>query len=290
MCSDGVSYPNKLMFNILTQLKVVFKNEITKATPGFEWIVGNYRYDFYFENKGEKIFLEMDGAFHTRNNFRTCEENHRVDQIKDSLALNHGVKVIRIDCAYSKIQDRFEYVKNNILNSDINTMFNLSVVDWNIANSFAVDSNIRIAAKLWNAEDCCTIDIGKQLGVSRDTARGYLKIAADLGLCGYNEQEIEDRMLKRINQNNKNKSKPIALYKHGILINVFLGVVDLDHQSEKLYGVHMDFRNTYAVCKGNKKQAYGYTMKFITKEEYEQLLPQFKTVQNECNLQEVNVV
>ena len=280
MCSDGISYPNKFMFNVLTQLKIAFCNEITKATPGFEWIVGNYRYDFYFENKGEKIFLEMDGAFHTRSNFRSYEKNQKVDEFKDNLALTHGVKVIRIDCAYSKIQDRFEYIKTNVLNSEFGAMFNLNAINWYVVDSFANDSNVRIAAELWNKEDCCAIDIGNKLGVSRDTARGYLKIAANIGLCNYNSQEIEQRMLRRIDRNNKNKAKPIALYKNGIMINVFLGVVDLDKQSKILYGIHMDFRNIYAVCNGSKKQAYGYTMKYITREEYEQLLPQFQTIQN----------
>jgi hypothetical protein len=88
-------------------------------------------------------------------------------------------------------------------------------------------------------------------------------------------------MLSRIIKNNKSKSRPIALHKNNNMINVFLGVVDLDRQSESLYGIHMDFRNIYAVCKNNKKQAYGYTMNFITHEEYEQLAPQFnQTIQN----------
>ena len=73
------------------------------------------------------------------------------------------------------------------------------------------------------------------------------------------------------------------------MINVFSGVVDLDRQSESLYGVHKDYRNTHAVCVGKKRQAYGYTMKYITREEYEQLYPLFNpTIQNEFNnLQEV---
>lgn len=81
----------------------------------------------------------------------------------------------------------------------------------------------------------------------------------------------------------------MGLYKDGVILNVFLGVVDLDRQSSELYGVHMDYRNMHAVCKGTKKQAYGYTANFITCEEYEQLVPQFNpTIQNECEiLQEV---
>lgn len=280
-CSDGISYPNKLMYNAFKQLKINFKNEVTKATPGFEWIVGGYRYDFYFEYGGFKAFVEMDGKLHDGGRFAPYEKVHNADQTKNDLAASHGIKMIRINCKYSKIANRYEYVKTNIFNSELKFILDLQKIDWDMANSFAVDSNIRLAAELWNTEDYCAIDIGKTLGVSRDTARGYLKIAFNLGLCNYNDHEIEDRMIRRIDKNNKNKSKPIALYKNGNIINVFSGVVDLDRQSQLLYGTHMDFRNTYAVCKGSKKQAYGYTMKFITREEYEKFLPQFKqTIQN----------
>ena len=280
-CSDGVSYPNKFMFNILTQLKIDFKNEVTKATPGFEWIGGNYRYDFYFQLNGRKYFIEMDGKLHDGGFRVSYEDAHKIDLLKDNLAYQHGIEMIRIDCKYDKIQDRFEYIRKNIIDSKCGQVFDLNSINWCLANSFAADSNIKLAAKLWDSEDCCAIDVGTKLGVSRDTARGYLKIASNLGLCNYNEQEIEDRMLRRIYRNNKHKSKPIALYKDGDMINVFLGVVDLDKQSEALYGVHMDYRNIYAVCKGDRKHTYGYTMKYITREEYEQLAPQFNpTIQN----------
>lgn len=277
-CSDGVSYPNKFMYNIFKQLQIDFKNEVTKATNGFEWIAGNYRYDFYFELNKSKYFVEMDGKFHDGSCFLSYENAYSSDQTKDNIANQHGVTMIRIDCKYSKVQNRYEHIKNNILNSELGLVLNLQHVDWNAANSFAVDSNIRISAELWNNTDCCAIDIGNQLGVSRDTARGYLKIASGLGLCNYNDKEIADRMTRRIVANNKNKSKPIALYKDGNIVNVFLGVVDLDRQSESLYGVHMDYRNTHAVCSGRKKQAYGYTMSFITSDEYDQFASQLNQI------------
>ena len=196
------------------------------------------------------------------------------------MALQHSIKVLRIDCAYSKIQDRLQYIKAHIIASELNSLFDLNRIDWMAAHNFAIDSNIRLAAELWNKNNYCAIDIGKYLGVSRDTARGYLKIAAELHLCNYNDETVEERMLQRIAQNNKKKAKPIALYKDGDMLNVFNGVVELDEKSNELYGVHIDFRNAHAVCRGNRSQAYGYTMKYITRAEYEQLLPQFRTAQN----------
>lgn len=274
-CSDGVSYPNKLMYNVLSQLNIFFDNEVSKKKDGFDWIDGDYRYDFYVPYNDQKMLIEMDGSFHKGSCFNSYEEVHQVDQHKDIIAINNGYDIIRIDCCYKKIAQRFEYIKNNILCSKLGNLFDFSKIDWGVANKLASTSNIKVAADLWNNNKYCPIDIAKQMRISRDTARGYLKIAADIGLCNYNEEEVNSRMIKRISQNNKNKSKPIALYKDNVIIGVFCGVCELDEKSNELYGIHIDFRNAHAVCNGKKKQVYGYTMKYITKEEYSQLYPQF---------------
>lgn len=275
MCGDGVSYPEKLMFNILTQLKIDFKNQVSKLTPGFEWIEGQYRYDFYFELNDIKYFIETDGAFHVENKFRPYDEVYKNDIKKNDMALQHGITMIRIDCMYDKIQNRFEYIKKSILNSQLKDILDFQLINWDMANGFAIDSNIRLAAELWNTNNMCAKDIGGILGVSRDTARGYLKIAHQLGLCNYNNDEINKRMLQKIEDNNKNKAKPIALYKNGNMVNVFEGVVDLDRKSVELYGIHIDYRNAHAVCNGSRKHTRGYTMSYITKEEYDRLYVQF---------------
>ena len=285
-CSDGISFPNKLMYNILTQLQVDFINEVTHRTDGFDWISNDYRYDFYVNIPNDPILIEMDGRFHTGSFFQTYTETHETDVIKDLMAKNNGFRVIRIDCAYCKMHDRFEYVQNSILSSELNYILNLHNVDWNKAYTLASTSNVKLAADLWNTTDFCSSDIAKHIGVSVCTARSYLTQAAKLKLCDYNSKKAAQRTYYKHPwstpaKNNKNKVKPIALYKDGDLLNVFLGVVDLDRQSEALYGVHMDYRNVYAVCKGDRKHTYGYTMKFITHEEYERLAPQLaQTVQN----------
>ena len=281
MCGDGISYPEKLMFNILTQLELNFKNQVSRLTPGFEWIEGQCRYDFYLELNDAQYFIEMDGQFHTKSLFQTYDDVHAIDMKKDNISLQHGIQIIRVDCAYDKIQNRFEYIKKSILNSQLKDILNIELIDWDIANRFATDSNIRLAAELWNTNNICTKDISNILGVSRDTARGYLKIAYNLGLCNYTEDEINKRMLNKISKNNKNKTKPIALYKNNILINVFESIMSLDEKSIELYGVHIDYRNIYAVCNGNRKHTRGYAMSYITKEEYNRLRSQFSTtIQN----------
>ena len=61
-CGDGISFPNKICFNMLQQLNIDF---ISEYNP--DWIKPK-RYDFYFELNNEKYILEMDGGFHTQDN------------------------------------------------------------------------------------------------------------------------------------------------------------------------------------------------------------------------------
>ena len=280
-CSDGVSFPNKLMFNVLSQLGIEFNNEVTKKTKGFEWIKGSCRYDFYLRIDDRHVLVEMDGRFHTGDFFETYEKIHAIDIEKDRLARRNGFQIIRIDCAYRRMHNRFDYVKKNIISSELSDFIDFSVVDWDFAYKLSLSSNIRIAADLWNTTNYSAIDIANKLGVSVYTSRSYLRQAKSLNLCDYDGRVSAKRAYLRspwttLPDNPNARCKPVALYKDGIMINVFIGVTDLDKQSVSLYGVHMDYRNIYAVCNGIKKQAYGYTMKYITKEEYTQLLPQFQ--------------
>ena len=268
-CHYGIKYPNKFMHNILTQLKVKFINELSKKYKNFKW-VENYRYDFYVETNEKCFIIEMDGGFHNGNNLVTHEEAHRIDMIKDNLANTHGIEVIRIDCDYKYIYNRFDYIKNNILHSRLCNYLDFSLVNWELANYRAMENNVQVASDLWNSGNLCVIDIAKEMGISKVTVSSYLKIAAQLNLCNYQEDEINRRMIDRILENNSKKCKPIILYKDNNLIGVFSSIGLLDNMSEQLYGTYINKRNAYNVLQGKTSHAYGYYMKYISKEEYEQ--------------------
>lgn len=268
-CSDGKSWAEKFMLNILRQLHVNFKNEINSSDKFFKWIPNNYRYDFYFENKGFKYFLELDGHFHNNQNVKF------VDNIKDQIAIDHGIQIIRIDCKYPCVIERFEYVKENILNSEFNTIFDLSLIDWKQASMVATDSNIGVAAQMWN-NGMSVAQIADEICVARKTSREYLKVAANLGLCSYNAKTAKERKrLSNILYAQKHICKPLMLYKDGIPINVFCSASELDKMSSDLYGVHMNRQNIAAVCNGRRQYICGYTAQYITREKYEQIAPQF---------------
>ena len=61
ICSDNISYCEKFIFNVLSQLNLDFKTQLTKTT--FKWI-GHKRYDFYFKVDNEEIIIETHGKQH----------------------------------------------------------------------------------------------------------------------------------------------------------------------------------------------------------------------------------
>lgn len=277
VCSDGISWPEKFMYNILKQIGITFKKEITNQTNGFEW-VDKYKYDFYFEKDDKKYFIEMDGGFHFADTFRLYKQSLIVDLKKDNLAKNHGVNMIRINCDYKDVSQRFQFVKNSIVSSKLASMFHLSNINWDGAGQYAVNSYIVQTAKMWNDGICNKQQIAKNLGVSCDAVKKYLLAASEIGMCNYSKEFDKSIWINNLKECN---SKPVMLFKDNIPINVFLSASELDRQSVGLYGKRIMKQHAGEVCRGDRKQTCGYTMKYITREEYEQLLPQFnKTIQN----------
>lgn len=273
-CSDGISYPNKLMFNILKQLKVNFKHEVTKRMPGFEW-VGKYRYDFYFEMNHYKYFIEMDGHFHKFNRMAEYTKIALADKEKDILALEHNIQMIRIDCCYKDEKTKLSFIKNNILNSYLNTILDLSYIDWNAANQSAITSNIFLAAKYWD-NGCSIKQIANQIGVSEDSVTNYLNIAKTLNLCSYNKYDSEKR---RVASSIMVRSKPIIVYDHDGTFKIFINASDLSLKSIDIYKIKFNKTSITSTCNKNKT-LHGYAMKYITRDQYFEYIEQFQTTQN----------
>ena len=123
ICSDGKSYPEKFMNNVLIQLKLNVINQYNKSYA--KWCK-NYLYDFYLPDYN--IIIETHGEQHYKKSQfrRTIEEQKNIDKDKKELALKNNISsYIEIDCRESSIN----WIRNSILNSDINKKFDLSKVD-----------------------------------------------------------------------------------------------------------------------------------------------------------------
>ena len=179
-CSDHISYPNKFIREVLKYTDVI--NIEPEWSP--EWI-GQYRYDIYFEKDNKPYIVEMDGGLgHGCREIRSKDRltSKEVDVIKDTEAMNHNITLIRIDCNYGKIYNRFEYIRDNIINSQLSKIIDLSYVDWDSCNINATSSYVILASKLFN-DGSSVQDISDFCGYSTHTIRQWLYQAEKIGLC-----------------------------------------------------------------------------------------------------------
>lgn len=200
-CSDGISYPNKFMFNSMSQIEDELDFLEREHRP--EWCIFDFKgkqrygiYDIYFGINGKEYVIEMDGGLGHGNKTHkdselTWEELLKVDEIKDNLASEQGIQVIRIDCNY-KTDDKYTYILNNVLNSELKDIIDLSKIDFDLSNKNSVSSLIVKAGELWN-EGLTAGQIRKELKIGEGTVTSYLKTASEIGVCDYTKEESKNR-------------------------------------------------------------------------------------------------
>ena len=267
VCSDGISYPNKFMYNILKQFNIEFVTEYSPRWCNYYNIYKNKYcigiYDFYIQSKN--LIIEMDGAFHKMDNKMsglTKEESNFIDNTKDRLAEEYNLKVIRISCDYDKIENRFNLIKNNIINSKINKIFDLNNIDFEVIKNSIQKSLVKEICEYWklhnniNHENLSVGDIEKIFNIHKKTIRRYLNIGTRLNWCSYNPQEEIDKKIKK-------QSKPIEVFKNEKSLGIFNGATYLSRHSEELLGVKLYQANISHVANGEIKQYKGFTFKYI---------------------------
>lgn len=144
-CSDGISYPEKFMFNVLEQLlDKDFQVQLSRTT--FKWCE-NYKYDIYI-NKINCI-VEIFGNQHYQESFgrigkhaRNLEEEQENDRLKEQLAKINNIKhYIIIDSRESKL----EWIKNSIMKSELPSLLNFKEedIDWLKCHEYSCSSLIK---------------------------------------------------------------------------------------------------------------------------------------------------
>lgn len=259
-CSDGKKYPEKFMTNVLEQINIEY---ITEYKAGWcKYKLKNKtktgRYDFYIPFKN--LVIETDGKQHKIDTtWSTKEEQIQNDKYKDKLAKEHGVKVIRIDCEFSQL----DFIKNNILNSELNNMFDLSNIDWNKCEEFALSNLCKKACEIKRDNpEMTTTEIGKIIKRNRNIVAGYLKKGSKLNWCHYNAKE-------EIERNNSNKRrgiincKTVEIFKEGISLGIFESASELERKSEELFNIKLIHGSISAVARGIRNTHKGFTFRYI---------------------------
>lgn len=188
-CSDGVSFPEKFVYNLLKGADIDFLHE-----KSFGWSQGK-RYDFYLPKNN--WIIEVHGGQHYREGFRgikgarSLKEEKESDRTKYNLAKENEIEnYIVIDCRESTI----EWIKNSILNSSL--MDIVEGVDFERIGQLASSSLIKDTCDLWNSGNKSLNSISTIMKLSYVTILRYLKRGTEIGWCDYT-----------VEKNNKNGGK-----------------------------------------------------------------------------------
>lgn len=235
-CSDGISYPEKVMYNLLKKLGADFIYQFNNTNKNW---CSNYKYDFYIQSLN--CIIETHGIQHYQKSFETCGGNslqyeQQNDILKEKLAKQNNIKYyIVIDCRYSNI----DYIKNNILKSELTELFDLSKIDWLEIDKQSQNSLVKQACDLWSNGIHNTREIGNLIKVDRNTVARYLKQGTKLNWCIYNAK-IE---------NIKAHNKKVYCIEFNIIYN---------SQTEANEKTKINNTCISNCCKGKQKTAGGY--------------------------------
>jgi len=238
-CSDGISYPEKFLASMLKQLEIEFEKEKV-----FEW-AKDKRYDYYLPKYN--IIIEAHGKQHycntgfmkMNNRARNFSEEKLNDKIKMQLAKeNHIKNYIVINAEYSDLN----YIKENILNSSLNQLFDLSNIDWLQCHEYACKNLIKEACDYWENGVKNSTKISSLMGLSHTTIVNYLKQGAKLGWCDYNPQKVASINGKK---NGKKRGKKVICVETG---QIYESISDAARHVINGSDTHIS-----SCCKGKRK-------------------------------------
>lgn len=258
-CSDGISYGEKFIANLLDSCGIEYVKEYAKSNA--DWCK-RYRYDFYLP-KYDWI-IEVHGLQHYEdcwNNKETVIEN---DKIKMELALKHVKKYIIID---ARISDK-KFLKKSILYSDLFFIIDPIYINWAEIHGNSLRSNIKKAAKMYN-DGIMIKDISKKLHLHTQTITRYLKSASEVGICNYNSVDSRNNSYKIFKKNCSDmKAKPIICNENGF---VFHSSRQCEIESDKLLGRHLSSSNIRKVLSGERHHTGSFTFSYITRSEFNRI-------------------
>lgn len=195
-CSDGISYPNKLIYNTLSQIRTELDFLEREYKP--DWCHFPFKqtekygiYDIYFGINGKQYIIEMDGAFHYIQYGSTSlsmEDIQYIDAQKTKLSLEQGIDIIRIDCFYPDMEKRFDYISNNILKSKLIDILDFNKISLTQANKDSLESLLIKSCNLWN-DGLSIREISCKIDIAPSTVRDYLKSGNRFKLCDYSKEE-----------------------------------------------------------------------------------------------------
>lgn len=193
-CADGISYPNKLFRALFSQQHISY---IPEWSPDF---IKPMAYDFYFKINGIGYVVEADGGLGhgyqktTSKAKCTKEESIKRDKYKEQMAADNNIVVIRIDCNYPNINNRLDYIKNNIMQSSLKNLLDIQNINWSDCDKFATSSLIYKVSELWDSGVHEAKEIASILNLTSTCVISYLRKSERFGISSYCHKEYVNKM------------------------------------------------------------------------------------------------
>jgi Zn finger protein HypA/HybF involved in hydrogenase expression/very-short-patch-repair endonuclease len=254
-CGDGKSYPEKLMFSVLEQLEIKFNMQLAKNT--FDWC-SSYKYDFYIPSLN--CIIETNGAQHYEEGGKNSIYKHKLikiqenDKTKHDLAVKNGIKeenYIVIDCRESKL----EFIKNNIINTILSKIFNLSIINWKKCEEYACNSLVKTACDIFNQGIINTSYIAQIMKLERSTIYHYLQIGTEIGWCCYDKSIIS----KLQSLKSASRARKILCLDNNLIFN---SCAELECQSLEIFGTFLRRQSISRICKGVRTNYKGFHFEY----------------------------
>lgn len=261
VCGKSKSYPNRFMYSLLKSLNIRFKDE-----KSFKWS-DNKKYDFYL--KDYNIIIEMHGKQHyDEDMFQSFQSTQQNDKYKKELAIKNGIKkdnYIIIDSRYSTV----EWIKNNIINSYLFKLFDLSNVDWLEIERLAQVNLLKEACRLWDEGEYDIRKIAKQIGCHFNTTSRYLRKGEQLGITTYTVEKSNRLGAKRQSEAcYQNSGKPFKCLETS---QVFGSSTYAMKISMDIFGCFILNKTFNYVADGKHKHTHKLHFQYITKSEFNKI-------------------
>lgn len=259
-CSDKISYPEKVVFILLKLLGVKYKYQ-----KRFDWSKKvcfpcdkkptDKIYDFYIPSL--ETIIEVNGELHYQeskwSNSRPLSYIKDNDKYKKELAIKNGIiKYITLNCLVSD----FEYIKESVIESELNEILDLSSVNWNEINTLTYSSLMKTCSNLWNDGVKSTKQIAETLGLSKQTVITYLKKMSSVGICDY-DPKLELKNGAKYTQ--QKRKKEIICLDNGL---IFDSAIDCSRDSANVFGESLCQSKINLVCLNKRNHHKGYHFKY----------------------------
>lgn len=263
VCSDKISYPERFVGAFLSQLNIKYDYQkrfiwSKNIKHSNEFLSTDKIYDYYIPSIN--TIIEVHGEVHYKegrwSKSRPIDEVKENDKLKKKIALENGIyNYIILNCEVSDS----DYIKNSIINSKLNDLFNLSLINWDKCALDSTTSLMRVCSDLWNDGIRPSQAIADEVGISKQTVITYLKKFAKLGLNDYNPRQEIKSGLGKLPPN----TKEIIALKDDMVLGVFKSAMELARVSKEVLGVKLVQGEISRVARGERRHSKGYQFKCV---------------------------